>query len=94
MDAIDCQPKFSLGLLRIKPGAKQQLTKHDIVVALLRHLSGNWGEVDEFEWTVNDDALEYGDRLSSAYRSLSGIKFRVITERDRSVTTILLPEEY
>lgn len=94
MHLIDFEPKFSLGLVRYMPGAKQHLTKQDVAMALFRHLSGDWGEVDEFEWKVNDDALDYGGRLLSVYRTVSGIKFYVITERDCSQTTFSLPEEY
>jgi hypothetical protein len=43
---------------------------------------------------LNDEALAYGDRILSAYRTLRGMKLWIITEADRSLTTILLPEEY
>ena len=61
--------------------------------ALFQHQSGQWGEVDESDWQANDEALQSGDRLLSAYRTADEVKFWVITEYDRSVTTILLPDE-
>ena len=62
--------------------------------ALSRHASGDWGEVCEEDWQSNDEALELGTRLLSSYISRSGEKFWIITEHDRSATTILLPLEY
>jgi hypothetical protein len=50
--------------------------------------------VDEADWERNDQSVEEGFRLLSVYRSRSGVRFWVITEADRSVTTVLLPEEY
>ena len=62
--------------------------------ALRRHARGDWGEVDAEDWKSNDRSLQEGTRLLSAYRTRSGIKLWIITEADRSVTTVLLPEEY
>src|SRR5690349_18002039 len=59
-----------------------------------RHASGDWGEVDAEDWKANDDALKDGTRHISAYRTLKGVRLWVITEWDRSVTTVLLPDEY
>jgi hypothetical protein len=59
-----------------------------------RHVAGDWGEVDADDQQANQDALLHGERLLSAYRTSSGVRIWVITEADRSVTTILLPEEY
>ena len=61
---------------------------------LRRHASGDWGEVCEDDWRANDEALDSGDRLLSAYRTAKDERIWIITERDRSVTTILLPDEY
>ena len=60
----------------------------------VRHMAGDWGELDEHDWKENEAALEHGFRLFSRYVTPGGTKFYVITEHDRSVTTILLPEEY
>lgn len=59
-----------------------------------RHVRGDWGEVCEDDKQANEDALRDGDRLLSAYRTTRGVNLWIITEHDRSVTTILLPEEY
>ena len=62
--------------------------------ALDRHLQGHWGDVDEEDWQAKEDALGNGLWLLSVYHSSSGVKFWIITEWDRSVTTILLPSDY
>ncbi len=59
-----------------------------------QHHAGNWGIVDAEDWQLNDTALVDGDRLLSAYMTLKGVKLWIITEHDRSVTTILLPSDY
>jgi hypothetical protein len=57
-------------------------------------VSGDWGELDEEDLAANERALIDGSRLFSIYYSSSYVKFYVITEWDRSVTTVLLPHEY
>jgi hypothetical protein len=57
-------------------------------------VQGDWGEVVEDDWWENDLSLEEGYRLVSAYTSSAGTPFWVITEADRSVTTVLLPSGY
>jgi hypothetical protein len=66
----------------------------DLSTFLDRHASGDWGEVDEHDRQANEYAVEHGLRVLSAYTLSSGEKIWVITEADRSSTTILLPEEY
>ena len=61
---------------------------------LSRHANDDWGEVDEHDRKANDYALAHGLRVLSAYTLKSGQKIWIITEADRSTTTILLPEEY
>src|SRR5262249_32964915 len=61
---------------------------------LQRHLEGDWGEVSEEDQEANNSALKYGGRLLSSYRIGNGVELWVITEADRSVTTVLLPDEY
>ncbi len=61
---------------------------------LQRHLDGDWGDISEEDREANNLALQNGGRLLSAYRMGSGVKLWVITEADRSVTTVLLPDEY
>ena len=86
--------RFAIGQLVITRGADAALEWHEVLWALSRHASGDWGEVCEEDWQSNDEALELGTRLLSSYISRSGEKFWVITEHDRSVTTFLLPLEY
>lgn len=83
-----------LGQLTATPAALAALTQPEIVAAIRRHASGDWGDVDAHDWAANNDALVYGTRLLSAYTSSKGIAFWVITEADRSVTTVLLPDDY
>lgn len=87
-------PKFELGGLVATPGVLDAVGYTDILVALRRHALGDWGEVDIDDGRANDQALVEGARLLSVYRSTAGIKFWIITEADRSATTVLLPEEY
>ena len=61
---------------------------------MLRHLSGDWGEVDEHDRQENESGLRNQFRLMSVYTLRTGVKIWIITEADRSATTILLPEEY
>lgn len=62
---------------------------------LYRHLSGDWGDLDESDRRQNDAALQSGkDRLFSSYQVSAELKLWIITEWDRSVTTLLLPGEY
>lgn len=85
---------FSLGQLVATPGAITELTPEEMRQALGRHQRGDWGELDSEDKQANEWALRNGARLLSAYRSADGEKFWVITEADRSVTTVLLPSEY
>lgn len=83
-----------LGQLVITPAAASALAQPDVVTALRRHASGDWGEVDDHDRSANDAALTDGTRLLSAYTSAGGTAFWVVTEADRSVTTVLLPDDY
>jgi hypothetical protein len=61
---------------------------------LQRHASGDWGDVGAEDWNANDEALRLGARLFSAYKVETSARLWVITEADRSATTVLLPAEY
>ena|SRR3972149_11330220 len=61
---------------------------------LARHMAGDWGEVGEADRDENDLSLREGFRILSAYTLRTGVKIWIITEADRSATTLLLPEEY
>jgi len=85
---------FSLGLVVATPGAMEQLNPVDRMAALARHSNGDWGDACPEDWAENELSLKEGFRLFSIYHSKAGVKFWIITEADRSATTILLPEEY
>lgn len=85
---------FSLGQLVITIHALHALTEEDIRLALARHVRGDWGDVDEDDKRANELALQYDARILSSYQSSNNTKFWVITEADRSQTTVLLPEDY
>jgi hypothetical protein len=61
---------------------------------MARHVSGDWGELDDEDKQSNEEALKDGSRLLSAYLDRNNVKFWIITEADRSATTVLLPEDY
>lgn len=86
--------RFSLGQTVITRGALASLTPDDVRAAVRRHSCCDWGDVCPEDWQLNDAALRDGTRLLSAYRSSDGTRFWVITEADRSATTVLLPGEY
>lgn len=89
-------PKFSLGQIVATPGALRAFEEsgEDLFEFLFRHASGDWGELDEEDKRENELSLVHGFRLLSAYKLRSGEKIWIITEADRSVTTLLLPDEY
>lgn len=86
--------KFSLGQLLITKAAEATLVPEDVGRALTRHQTGDWGEVGEDDRKENELSLAEGFRLLSVYHDANGVKFWIITERDRSVTTVLLPDDY
>ena len=88
--------KFSLGQLVATPGALEALkeAKVSFLPYIRRHLEGDWGDVCPKDAAENELSLKEGFRLLSAYTLLSGDRIWIITEADRSATTILLPEEY
>jgi hypothetical protein len=88
------QAKFPFGRIVATPNALTQIPNEEILKALSRHLQGDWGTLDSEDWKANERALKQGGRLFSAYQSSQNEKFWIITEADRSVTTILLPEDY
>jgi hypothetical protein len=88
------EERVPLGQTVITRNAAASLSGIDVAVALSRHARGNWGIVDDHDRAANDRALEIGERLVSVFRSEAGDRFYVITEWDRSATTVLLPEDY
>ena len=88
--------RFPLGQIVATPGALAALQRadQDPLALLVRHQRGDWGVVDETDQQENELSVERGYRILSAYILDDGTKVWVITEADRSVTTILLPDEY
>ncbi len=86
---------FSLGRIVATPYAKDELTRlnYSPLNLLRKHMSGDWTEMDAEDQQSNREAISEGSRVFSAY-TIQGTKFWVITEADRSSTTILLPSEY
>ncbi|KIX33659.1 hypothetical protein SY87_33235 [Burkholderia pseudomallei] len=90
-------PRFSMGRPVITPAAQAALNEARIegVLLLARHIHGDWGDLSTEDLASNELALLTGKRLLSSYSLADGrSKVWIITEADRSVTTILLPEEY
>ena len=86
-------PKFPLGQLVITANAQAQLEPGAVQAAITCHVAGDWGEVCPSDARLNEEGLKHGDRLLSVYRSGETV-FWIITEADRSVTTVLMPEDY
>jgi len=92
--AFDAGPKFSLGEIHVTSGAAAKLLSQDIDAAVRRHSRGDWGEIRADGQEDNDRRLEHGGTIASIYTSSTGIRFYVLTEADRTVTTVLLPDEF
>jgi hypothetical protein len=88
-------PLFILGRTFATPAARDCLSElhYSPLDLLRRHMSGDWAEMDADDQQANRDAITHGDRIFSAY-IVEKTKFWVITEANRSMTTILLPSEY
>jgi hypothetical protein len=88
------ESKFPLGQTVITRNARDQLHPEDVLVALKRHAAGDWGDVCEDDRQENEFSLTRTLRLFSVYHDRIGQKFWIISEADRSATTVLLPEDY
>jgi hypothetical protein len=86
--------KFELGHLVITANALQKLNLEDVHAGVARHMTRDWGEVCDEDKQLNNQSLEDGSRVLSAYTDRGHTKFWIITEADRSVTTVLLPDDY
>ncbi|MDR2128034.1 MAG: hypothetical protein LBP52_03070 [Burkholderiaceae bacterium] len=91
------QPRFSSGLVIMTPGVEDLARQGKInpAIYLRRHLSADWGDLDDSDRRQNNAALKSGEnRLFSSYQVTPTLKLWIITEWDRSITTLLLPSEY
>lgn len=96
MNSLPTIPLFPSGRLVATPGALallEQVNKSPLDF-LSRHLRGDWGDLCQEDKTENELSLKYGYRLMSSYQVSDAEKLWVITEADRSLTTLLLPAEY
>ncbi len=90
------KPLFALGQVVATPGALAAMTQLDIApLALIhRHVTGDWGDLGAEDQQENRLALRSDLRIFSSYRISASVKIWIITEADRSSTTLLLPNEY
>jgi len=86
--------KFQLGQLVATPGALEALKTESIWPFIKRHSQCDWGDISKEDRAENELSLERGFRLLSAYNLPGGERIWIITEADRSATTVLLPEDY
>lgn len=86
--------KFAPGQIVITANAQRTLSAEYVHAALKRHLQGDWGDCCAEDAAENELSLKEGFRLFSVYHTDDEIKFWIITEADRSATTVLLPEDY
>ncbi len=84
---------MQLGMIVVTRKAAADLDPDQANAALFRHMTGDWGEIDDRDYAKNDEALEQRGRVVSSYMDRDCRRFMIITEADRSVTTILLPHE-
>ena len=96
MNHLPTIPLFPAGQIVATPGALAALERanRSPLEFLSRHLRGDWGDLCQEDKTENELSLKYGYRLMSSYPVSETEKLWIITEADRSVTTLLLPEEY
>ena len=89
-------PRFPLGRVVATPGALRALedANQNPVEFLERHQAGDWGELCDEDKDENEFSVRNGFRILSAYRTQNDVKIWIITEADRSATTLLLPHEY
>jgi len=88
--------RFDPGRVVATPGVLEafKASGDDPLTYLVRHVAGDWGDLDACDQEENELSLQHGWRLLSAYTLTTGVKIWIITEVDRSLTTFLLPSEY
>ena len=85
---------FALGALVCTPSVLNDFTPEEQQTCLARHSAGDWGDLDAEDKKANDYALKTGGRILSSYKFAGNRKLWIISEHDRSATTLLKPEEY
>lgn len=84
---------FPLGKVMATALVRQKVCPSCVGYAIRCHSLGNWGEVSEFDAMANEEAVKNGGRILSAFICGGAGRFLVVTEADRSVTTVMLPDE-
>lgn len=87
-------PLFDLGAIFMTQGASEALNPAQALDLLLRHVSGDDGNLDDEDKATNREAIKHGMRILSAYEAPNGERVWIITEASRAMTTLLLPSEY
>ncbi|WP_240613694.1 hypothetical protein [Pueribacillus theae] len=85
---------MELGQVVLTKNAADKLKQEEVRDVLNRYINKDWGELDKEDWEANDHALENNGRILASYSLDENRKVWIITEWDRSATTILLPEDY
>jgi hypothetical protein len=85
--------RFPLGQVAVTANASVRLATEEVLTALHRHACGDWGDLCPEDALANDTAVRQGGRVLSAYGQ-GASRVWIITEADRSVTTVLLPDDY
>ena len=85
---------FELGQIVATSNVLTKVPSEDILKGLRRHAIGDWGELCNEDRESNEHGIHHGQRILSAYLDRYGTRYWIITEWDRSLTTILLPEDY
>ncbi len=90
------KPLFNLGQVVATPAALESIEKAGQAPSdfLDRHVRGDWGDVCQEDAEANEQSLKDGSRLLSSYRTKLNVKLWIISEADRSSSTILLPSDY
>lgn len=88
------KPIFQIGPVWASPSTVAQVDWFDMLDAVAIHSTGHWGEVSPKQWLANDRAVANGGRICSAHRSIRRVRFWVITEADRSQTSMVMPGDW
>lgn len=83
----------SLGRIVMTEGARKKIDDRDRIEALARFVQGDWGDIDQLDRYMNDRAIRSGLPVYASYKSRNNVKFYIVLEGDRSVTTFLLTSE-
>lgn len=86
---------FNLGKVVVTPSILERISESEQFVALNKHANCDWGnDLSDEDRLENENCLLHGGRLLSVYKTNNKVKFYIITEADRSSTTLLMPEDY